>query len=102
MPSFSVTAALTTLLLVEGKVTLIECLVCEKSREGLSDDKVPTHDEAIASCNRMNDLLSFELVLESCQLFIFAFGSLISHLLSFLGYGQNKANSLIECSRGKD
>jgi hypothetical protein len=22
--------------------------------------------------------------------------------LSFLGYGQNKANSLIECSRGKD
>jgi hypothetical protein len=54
MPSFSVTAALTTLLLVEGKVTLTrpgvadKCLVCEKSREGLSDDKVPTH-EAIAS-----------------------------------------------------
>jgi hypothetical protein len=54
MPSFSVTVALTTLLLVEGKVTVTrgvadKCLVCEKSREGLSDDKVPTHDEAIAS-----------------------------------------------------
>lgn len=42
MPSFSVTAALTTLVLVEAK-----CLVFEKSREGLGDDRVPTHDDAI-------------------------------------------------------
>jgi hypothetical protein len=36
----------------------------------------------------MNDLLSFDLVLELCTIvyvkYIFAFGSLISHLLSFL------------------
>jgi hypothetical protein len=95
MPSFSVTVALTTLLLVEGKVTVTrgvadKCLVCEKSREELSDDKVQTHDDAIASCNTMNDLLSFDLVLELRIMynyyvkFISAFGSLISHLLSFL------------------
>jgi hypothetical protein len=61
-----------------------KCLVCEKSREGLSDDKVPTH-EAIASWNRMNDLLSFELVLESCQLLCYVYLCFwFTHFSSFL------------------
>jgi len=61
MPSFSVTAALTTLLFVEDKVTLtlvaVKYLVCEENR-------VPTHDDAIVNCNRMNNLLNLDLVLE--------------------------------------
>ena len=70
MPSFSVTvvmlsvSALTAeckrLLLVEGKGTQLAaavCLVCEKRREWLGGNKVPTHDDAI--CNKVKNLVSF-------------------------------------------